>query len=224
MRHFDYHIELGRRSSDFNGGNDMMIRMLILAIALLAVGGCQTTPAGPGANGSGQPNGNGNGNGGATGQPNGQGDPNTGQNGTDRLVVSPVPSPDKMDMDIQWGKFFWDDDPYADGVTVKLRMWRLDRPLAFALQQGLVEFTVYEGAIEDDALASTIPFHIWRYTARGLNKAGGKKVIIGWQYEVQLDWQDNVPRTDEITLSARIVRPGKAALYAKPAKIRLIDK
>lgn len=139
-------------------------------------------------------------------------------------MVSPLPSPDKMDMEILWGNFYWDEDPYPDGVAVKLRLWRLDAPLAFALQQGLVEFIVYEGAIADEALSTTVPYHIWRYTARGLSKAGGKKVIIGWQYEIQLDWQDNVPRKEEITLSARVVRPGKPPLYAKPAKIRLTPK
>ncbi len=195
----------------------MTRRTLIPAIALLFLIGCQSPPQ----NG----NGNGNGNGGQSGHPNTHKHGNSStHNGSDPLVVSPVPSPDKMDMEVLWGKFFWDEDPYPDGVTVKLRLWRLDRNLAFALQQGLIEFIVYEGAIEDAALARTMPFHIWRYTARGLGKAGGKKVIIGWQYEIQLDWQDHVPRTDEITLSARVVRPGKAPLYAKPAKIRLVGK
>lgn len=125
------------------------------------------------------------------------------------------PRVDSMELDTFPVAVNLDDKPGADGISVKMRLYSLDQPLAFAMQKGVVEFVMYEGRVRDNMLADAQPHHIWRFSASQI-AGSGRKVLVGWQYDLTLNWLDKAPKTDAFTLTARLLRPGGQPLYARP--------
>ncbi len=135
-------------------------------------------------------------------------------------AVTPLPRVDKMELESFPSAVNLDDVPGPDGVSLKLRLYNLDTPLAFALTQGDMEFVLYEGSIRETEIGGATPFHIWRFTARQIGQSG-RKTIVGWQYAMSLNWETNVPTTSTVTLVARIPRPGAGPIYAKPVHLAM---
>lgn len=135
-------------------------------------------------------------------------------------TVNPLPRVDKMELESFPSAVNLDEKPGPDGVTLKLRLYSLDTPLAFALTQGDMEIVLYEGSIREQEIGSAKPFHIWRFSAKQMSQSG-RKSIVGWHYAMSLNWGDNVPTTSTVTLVARIPRPNSTPIYALPVHLAM---
>lgn len=135
-------------------------------------------------------------------------------------VVTPLPRVDKMELESFPSAVNLDEVPGPDGVSLKLRLYNLDTPLAFALTQGDLEFVLYEGSIKETEIGAATPFHIWRFSAKQIGQSG-RKTIVGWQYAMSLNWDTHVPTSSTVTLVARIPRPGEGPIYAKPVHLAM---
>lgn len=134
--------------------------------------------------------------------------------------VQPSPRVDKLELESFPAAINLDDDPGADGIQLKLRLFNLQEPPAQRLQRGEIEFVLYEGRIPDDQLGAAEPFYIWRYNSAAKLNRHGRNTLVGWQYEMVLAWnKDHSPETRAITVIARLLRPGKPPLYARPVHI-----
>ena len=135
-------------------------------------------------------------------------------------VTAPLPRVDKIELESFPSAVNLDEVPGPDGVSLKLRLYSLDTPLAFALSQGDMEFVLYEGSIKEAEIGAAVPFHIWRFSAKQISQSG-RKTIVGWQYAMSLNWDTNVPTSSTVTLVARIPRPGTGPIYAKPVHLAM---
>ena len=107
-----------------------------------------------------------------------------------------------------------DNEPGADGVILKMRLYNLQQPLAFTLNQGEIEFLLYEGNVKERDLAVAQPINIWRIQANQM-KPYASKTLVGFQYVITLTWLDRAPQSSTITVIARILRPEGGPLYAR---------
>jgi len=133
-------------------------------------------------------------------------------------LIAPTPRVDKIELASRPAVVNLDDKPGPDGVSITLRLYNLEQPLAFALQTGVIEFVLYEGNIKDAEVADAEPFHVWRFSANQINNSG-RKVLVGWQYALSLDWLGKPPTSSAVTLVARIPRPGGTPIYAHPVHL-----
>jgi len=180
---------------------------------MMMVSGCETPP---------ETNGNGTGNGNQA-NVNGSG---IGQNPSPAsqvgvAVVAPSPRVDTMELESFPSAVNLDKVPGPDGVHLRLRMYDLgnrSKPKTVILSRGHVEFILFEGKITGNDVGTTEPTHVWRYSARALSRYR-QRVLVGTQYELRLNWRDNPPASKAITLVARILRPGRLPLYARPVLI-----
>lgn len=182
--------------------------LLLALIAMLgaALVGCETDNNGSGSGG----------NGGLADQ----GGPDAQPLPPGETSVQPAPRIDKLELESFPAAVNMDEDPGPDGIQLKLRFFNLQQPLAQRLQRGEVEFVLYEGRIPDDEIGDAEPFYIWRYNSAAKLNRHGRKTLVGWQYELVLAWnKEHAPYSRAITVIARLLRPGKPPLYARPVHI-----
>lgn len=130
----------------------------------------------------------------------------------------PAPQIDAIQLMSMHSAINLDDRPGADGIQLSVFLFRQDQPLALRLERGTLELVLYDGRVAATQLASAQPARIWRYSAANLRSIENRSAI-GVGYRTTLDWSDARPQSSVVTLAARILRPGKPALYAKPAHI-----
>lgn len=135
-------------------------------------------------------------------------------------AVTPLPRVDKMELESFPSAVNLDDLPGPDGVSLKLRLYNLDVPLAFALTQGEIEFVLYEGSIKEAEIGGAEPFYIWKFSSEQIAQSG-RKTVVGWQYALSLNWLTTVPKTSVVTLVARIPRPDGGPIYARPVHLTM---
>lgn len=135
-------------------------------------------------------------------------------------VVAPLPRVDKMELESFPSAVNLDDQPGPDGVSLKLRLYNLDVPLAFALTQGEIEFVLYEGSVKETEIGGAEPFYVWKFSSAQIAQSG-RKTVVGWQYALSLNWLTKVPTTSVVTLVARIPRPNDGPIYARPVHLTM---
>lgn len=133
---------------------------------------------------------------------------------------SPSPSIDKVELAAIPTVLNLDDQPGADGVQVQLRLWRAEQPLAALLERGVVEFVMYDGKVPPAQLHAAKPHQVWSYSAQQL-KAFSRRTLTGAAYSLALTWGDRSPQSSTLTLTARILRPDAAPLYAEPLNLAM---
>jgi len=138
-------------------------------------------------------------------------------------VQGPSPTIDKLELQALPTVVNLDDKPGADGVQVKLYLWRIEEPLAVALERGTVEFLLYEGRVPRAKLHATEPARTWAYSAGQLRRFAGRS-LVGSAYALALTWGDQPPRSSTVTLSARLLRPDATPLYADPLNLAMGSK
>lgn len=137
-----------------------------------------------------------------------------------KAVVKPLPRVDKIELESFPSAVNLDDQPGPDGVSLKVRLYNLDVPLAFALTQGEIEFVLYEGSVKEAEIGGAEPFYIWKFSAAQIGQSG-RKTVVGWQYALSLNWLTSVPSTSVVTLVARIPRPDDGPIYARPVLLTM---
>ncbi len=141
----------------------------------------------------------------------------TGQPGSSptSVVVAPSPRVDKIELEMAPFALNLDSAPGPDGVQVKVRFYNLEQPRAFTLQQGAIEFILFEGRVKDEEIAEIEPFYTWYFSAADLQSMG-RNTLVGIQHAIVLNWAGHTPRATSLTLAARIPRPNASPLYARP--------
>ena len=149
----------------------------------------------------------------------------TGQPGSSptSVVVAPSPRVDKIELEMAPFALNLDNQPGPDGVQVKVRLYNLDQPRAFSLQQGAIEFILFDGRVKDEDIAEIEPFYTWYFSAADF-QATGRNTLVGIQHAIVLNWAGHTPRGTSLTLAARIPRPNAAPLYARPVFLSTAPK
>lgn len=112
----------------------------------------------------------------------------------------------------------WDDHAGADGVQVRVDLFRLSEDLP-VMVSGALEFTMYEGSVTKETRSRYTPFRTWRITGKELG-AFASRDIFGWGYVVPLAWKDRAPNTSAVTLAVRYTSPAGDVVDATPVTIR----
>ncbi len=134
--------------------------------------------------------------------------------------TAPVPRVDAVILRALPAAVNLDDKPGPDGINVSVNLFRTDKPLAVKLQAGVIELLMYDGKISATELARAEPVKVWRYPA-GLFSRAGSDAAVGYTYRVALAWGKNTPSKNTVTISARLLRPGRSPLYAMPSIISI---
>ena len=118
----------------------------------------------------------------------------------------------------------WDDDPTPDGVRIRTYFFQTSpQTRAVALQRGAVEYILWDGNVPDEDLHATDPALVWPHTAGSLRTFHGQTQV-GVGYVVPLEWEDAGPQSRLVTISARLLRPDDAPLYARPVRLNMVVK
>ena len=131
------------------------------------------------------------------------------------LVVDPRPRVDHINLQTAPAPGNWDGRPGSDGIEARVYLFQTDRDEPVELERGVLEFLLYEGRVEPSQLSKAKPSHLWRYPTSGL-AAQRVKTLVGTGYLFRLDWSDQRPSGDVVTLSARLPGTGPTPLYAMP--------
>lgn len=136
---------------------------------------------------------------------------------------APLPRVDAISLQAMPTAVNWDDQPGPDGLQIRLHLFQQTQPMPVVLERGQLEAVIYEGRVKAKQLSAAKPFYKWDYSAGALNRVKSKS-IVGWGYRLSLGWNENVPKTDTITLSVRLMNPNGAPLYAKPIYLAMGPK
>lgn len=116
----------------------------------------------------------------------------------------------------------WDQNPGPDGVRVKIYLWQNDgkKINAVTLKRGTIELLLYDGRLKIHQLPDSTPIQQWRYSADQMKQAVNKRPV-GSVYGWALAFGQKLPKSDIITVSARILHPGGAPMYAQPVHLTM---
>lgn len=110
----------------------------------------------------------------------------------------------------------WDADPGPDGLEVTVYFFVDEQKLSVPVN-GAIEFTLYEGKVDESAMVSVKPFRSWRFAGDDL-RACQIKSMVGQAYAMRLPW-GKPPATTSVTLAGRHVAPGGQILPFRPMVI-----
>ena len=111
----------------------------------------------------------------------------------------------------------WDNLPGADGIRVRVTLYRADRPQP-VVGEGALDFLLFLGKTGDVDLSKAEPFQIWSYTAPELRPALVRN-IVGWGYMMSLAWGQHLPPSPTVMLLVRYRPPKGEPVYARPVTI-----
>jgi hypothetical protein len=129
----------------------------------------------------------------------------------DAIALRAMPSPVNLD-----------DTPGADGLGVRVELYRDRGKVELLTVKGALEFSMYEGVVRSGT-REVKPFRTWRYAGKELEPflAPG---IAGWGYNIPLGWGETGPATSSVTVTARYVPPRGRPMAAEPVTIRIRDR
>ncbi len=108
--------------------------------------------------------------------------------------------------------------PGSNGIAVKIYLVGPDHPKPQPVRDGTIEVMMYEGAVDIPVPPGTPSRHQWSFPASEL-PAYAFTTSIGTGYSFALDWGQDRPRTDRITVIARY-RPAKGqSIYSAASAI-----
>lgn len=137
-------------------------------------------------------------------------------------VVAPQPKVDHINLQTAPTALNWDGKPGADGIEARVFLFQVKQPKPVALERGTLELLVYEGRVEPNNLSTTKPEYVWRYPMQRLVAHRGKTAV-GVGYLFRLDWTGVAPRSEIVTVSARIPNPDGNSLYAMPIMVTVLS-
>ena len=111
-----------------------------------------------------------------------------------------------------------DGAPGADGVAVKLYVGAAGSTKPVALRTGEVEFLLFDGLLTQDSTRLPEPARTWRLTAKQL-RGLEVQALVGTGYQVTLRWDRFQPKSDRVTVLARIPLGEGRYLYSSPGVI-----
>jgi hypothetical protein len=113
----------------------------------------------------------------------------------------------------------WDDVPGLDGVRVNVFLYQAARAQP-VLVKGTLEFLMFDGRVQQAAMASAKPLLTWSYDDQELATRQFRQTI-GWGYAAQLGWGSRLPTANAVTLVA-CYKPLKGpAIFSVPLLIEV---
>jgi hypothetical protein len=143
--------------------------------------------------------------------------PSTGQ------ASGPARAVERLDMLLTPMALDLDGRPGMDGFGV--RIYASNRKSAFGtpILQGNLEILLYDGTVRAEQLADVAPLKTWRYAAGEL-RPFSQKTSIGTSYRFALNWGEQKPKEERITVVARYVGADKFVVNSAPGAIPLTVK
>ncbi len=140
--------------------------------------------------------------------------------GHQKVSSTPPPPVDEIDriyLQVSPNAVNWDGKPGPDGLEAWVHLFRLSQPLPVTVR-GTLRFTIYEGVISENDLASARPFHSWLFDGEKL-KLHQVRLMAGWGYAMRLGWGRNKPTTSSVTLTAQYLPLQGNPVHANPIAI-----
>ena len=138
------------------------------------------------------------------------------------VMPSPVALVAGMEMEVNPQPADWDGRPGPDGIEVRVRLYRSD-PVRAVPVSGTLEFLLFEGVLRAEQIAQAKPLRTWSYVGEPLHRHASRD-IVGWSYMLRLDWGDDVPQADALTLISRYRLPDGRWLTSDPNSAIVIAK
>lgn len=113
-----------------------------------------------------------------------------------------------------------DDSPGADGLMVRVELYRDRGKVELLTVKGALEFSLYEGVVGSATPGKVKPFRTWRYAGKELERFLAPDYGC-WGYTVPLNWGRPGPSTSSVTVTARYVPPRGRPMAADPVSIRI---
>ena len=113
----------------------------------------------------------------------------------------------------------WDSDPQPDGVELEVYFFASKLPLAQPVNRGILDIVAYDGRPDKQPLAARPPLHRWRLTPAILT-GRAHRGMVGVGYGLALDWGNDVPQQDYVTITVEYrSSPDAAPIRAAPVSI-----
>jgi hypothetical protein len=149
----------------------------------------------------------------------------SGKQGTVARATIEAPSPriDRLMLMVDSGSAInWDQKPGPDGVRVKLYLFQINgsKVNATELQRGTIELLLFDGRFSIHQLPDIKPLQKWQYSAHQMKDASNVTAA-GPAYGLALPFGKKLPKSDVITVSARVLQPNGSAMYARPIHLTM---
>lgn len=111
--------------------------------------------------------------------------------------------------------------PNGLAVSVYANNSRVARGLA--INEGTLEVLMFDSVLKPGDAAKQTPLHVWSFAARDLAKLEAK-TSLGTGYRLVLEWGEDKPRSNSVTLVARYQTKGGTPVYSTPNAISVSSK
>lgn len=133
---------------------------------------------------------------------------------------APVAQVSQVDLQVMPTAINFDDRPGPDGLRAMVFLYQVhsDGKVETVLGEGTLELVLFDGRIEESAILSTAPLHVWKFTSPEL-RPFSRRGMVGWGYGFpQLLWGQDAPTKSVVTLVARFTGAGRT-VYSAPVAI-----
>lgn len=107
--------------------------------------------------------------------------------------------------------------PGVDGVMLKVFAVDSRHPHTQPIRTGTLELLLFDGLVRPSAAMTNGWLHQWSFPAVELSGYAFTTTTIGTGYTFRLGWGLDRPHQEQITLIARYLAPGGAAIYSAPS-------
>jgi len=144
-----------------------------------------------------------------------------GDGGRSKLTSSPAPVAeiDRIEMLSLPAAVNLDNKPGPDGLRVQTYLFQVGRPQPVPVS-GTLEFLLFDRKVGLGELDTVKPSRVWSFGPRDLPNYLTRSMI-GWEYAMELRWDDDAPKSDTISLAARYTAPAGRRVYSSPVVIAL---
>lgn len=113
-----------------------------------------------------------------------------------------------------------DDDPEADGFPIKVYAVSRGAVKGRTIEEGQLEIRLYDGLVSGTELETKTPLFVHSFGPTELAQRA-VSTPIGTAYDVLVRWDENPPRTPEVTVTVRWIAPDGRVVGARPVALRL---
>lgn len=106
----------------------------------------------------------------------------------------------------------------ADGLAVRVFASNRSRPKGVPISSGTLEILAYDGTVPEAGAPPVQPAQVWSHPAANLPLLAVSSSL-GTGYELALPWQGPRPRSNRLTLVARVVFASGSSLHSAPSVI-----
>lgn len=132
----------------------------------------------------------------------------------------PVAQVSQVDLQVVPTAINFDDRPGPDGLRAMVFLYQVysGGKVETVMGDGTLELVLFDGRVEESAILSTAPLHVWKFSSPEL-RPFARRGMVGWGYGFpQLPWGKDAPTKSVVTLVARFTGAGRT-VYSAPVTI-----